>query len=229
VRHKHRPMVYVGESCSKKALDRMRALGWGQCCTAGPTAAQELPFLFDNGAWPAFCEGKPFPEAKFFGRIERAYDRGQRPDFIVLPDVVANATATFELSSRWHPMLPVEWPKYLALQDGMEQWRVGAFLQAHICAGLFLGGTDWFKNNHARSWCDFAHERGLKFHYARAGTPRKFEHAIVVGADSLDSSRLSRDGRRWSDFARCRHIWLKGGHPRLFDDAKRREVAPAVG
>ena len=53
--------------------------------------------------------------------------------------------------------------------------------------GLFLGGTDAFKLT-ARDWCGLAHRNNKKFHYARAGTINKLQHAIRIGADSLDSS-----------------------------------------
>ena len=212
----HRPMVYAGEGCSKVGAHRLEELGWGQCCSEGPWRTQKLPFFLDNGAFKAWTDGLPFPEVTFLRRVQRCYDRGFKPDFVVLPDVVADAQATFELSARWNAMLPEEWPKYLVLQDGMQAWQVGQFAGRYRVAGLFLGGTDWFKNNHAQRWCDFARTYGLKFHYARAGTPRKFEHAILVGADSLDSTRLTRSGKEWSDFARCKRIWLQGGHPRLF-------------
>lgn len=211
-------MVYAGESCSKSGVARLSALGWGQCCSEGPTERQQLPFFMDNGAWAAFVAGGNFDGARFLRRIEAAYDRGQRPDFVVVPDVVTNAKATFELSARWHPLIPSEWPKYLALQDGMEPWQVAQFMAGHPCQGVFIGGTAWFKNEKAAGWTRWAHDRGIRSHYARAGTERKFEHAMVIEADSLDSSRLSRDGRAWSDFAKCRALWLKGPHMRLFSE-----------
>jgi hypothetical protein len=220
VKH-HQPAIYGGGSCSAKGIDRLRALGWGQCYSEGPgLKAPPLRWFFDNGAWEAFVKGVPFPEAKWMGRIDRCLARGYAPEFAVLPDVVGDPVRTLDLAARLYAFYPEGWPKYLPLQNGAIPWQVSAFLKKHRCAGLFLGGNDDFKNRHAKEWCDRAHDWGLKFHYARAGTPRKFEHAMIVGADSLDSSRLSRDGREWSDFARCRHIWLKGGHPRLFSEKR---------
>ena len=58
---------------------------------------------------------------------------------------------------------------------------------AHLFTGLFLGGSDKFKFS-AQMWCDAAHSMGKKFHYARAGTRAKLQHAYAIGSDSLDSS-----------------------------------------
>jgi hypothetical protein len=211
-----RPMVYGGECSGKATKARFAALGWGQCITEGPWTSQTGPFILDNGAFVAWRQGKPFPAAQFMRRVEKCYARGLVPDFAVLPDVVADPAATLELSAKWYAMLPAEWPKAFVLQDGIQTHQVAAFLKDRPCTHLFLGGTDWFKDAKAAFWCDWAHARGMKFHFGRAGTPRKFEFAMLIGADSLDSARLSRDGQKWSDFARCKHLWLKGGHPRLF-------------
>lgn len=76
---------------------------------------------------------------------------------------------------------------YLAVQDGMKREHVEGIIRAGW-AGIFLGGTDKFKRETAFQWCEMAHEFGLKFHYARAGTLRKLEHAKLIKADSLDSN-----------------------------------------
>ncbi len=104
----------------------------------------------------------------------------------------------------------------------MGESEVLAFAREHKIAGLFLGGTDAFKDREAAYWRGVAHAAGVRFHYARAGTPRKFQHAMLVRADSLDSSRLSRS---WRDFRVCRQMWLRGCPPRLFDDAFTPEAA----
>lgn len=216
----HRPFPYAGGSCSAEGIARLRQLGWGQCWSEGPyRKTPPLPWFMDNGAWEAFCKGEAFPEAAFLRRVERCYDRGFVPDFVVLPDVVGDFSATLDLSGRWTSRLPATWRLYLALQDGATAWRVADFVKGtKRVGGLFLGGTPWFKDEQAFTWAEFAHGHGLKFHYARAGTPRKFAHAMLVGADSLDSSRLSRS---WRDFYACRKLWLDGPPPRLFADHRK--------
>jgi hypothetical protein len=211
-----KPKVYGGEGGGLATRAKLHALGWGQCITDGPWASFSGPFILDNGAFAAWRNSKPFPAARFLRRVEKCYSRGLVPDFVVLPDVVADPAATLEMSAKWYAMMPAAWGKAFVLQDGIEPWQVSQFLATHPCTHVFLGGTDWFKDSKAAFWCDWAHARGLKFHFGRAGTPRKFEFAMIIGADSLDSARLSLDGRKWTAFTRCKQIWLKGGHPRLF-------------
>jgi hypothetical protein len=212
-------MIYAGGGCSKVGVVQLRELGWGQIQSEGPWKKLDTPqWFFDNGAWEAFVQGKPFPEKTFLRRIDRCVLRGFVPDFIVLPDSVGDFPATLSLAAAFTDRVPVGWPRYLALQNGAIRTCVEKFMTAHRIHGLFLGGDDHFKNQTAAPWCDFAHDHGIKFHYARAGTPRKFAHAMTIGADSLDSSRLSRS---WRDFHACKTMWLRGLQPRLIPEPER--------
>lgn len=211
-----RIQVYAGGSSSHVVTARLRELGWGQVYSEGPWRKIHTPqWVFDNGAWEAFVKGLPFPEAKFCRRVERCVSRGFTPDFIVLPDAVGDFWGTLALADGWAADLPAAWPKYLALQDGATSAAVADFLSRNDVTGLFLGGTDAFKNNTAASWVGFSKRHGLKFHYARAGTPRKFAHAMLLGSDSLDSSRLSRSQR---DFDACKRLYLDGLPIRLIPE-----------
>jgi hypothetical protein len=109
------------------------------------------------------------------------------PILAVTPDIVAAGMRSLAFSTQWRMShkLPSEWPWYLAVQDGMTVNDVKPHL--HLYAGLFLGGTDRFKETAFR-WCELAHRYGKKFHYGRAGTPRKLMSAFKVGADSCDSA-----------------------------------------
>jgi hypothetical protein len=72
-----------------------------------------------------------------------------------------------------------------AVQNGMTLADVRPVLDGF--AGIFLGGDNGFKAQ-AKEWCDLAHANGLRFHYGRAGTLAKLEHAMEIGADSADSA-----------------------------------------
>jgi hypothetical protein len=125
------------------------------------------------------------------------------PYLAVVPDVVAGGMESLEFSLRWMERLP-KWPWYLAVQDGMKPVDVARHLNGF--AGIFLGGTDAFKGT-APAWRGLATENGIRFHYGRAGTPAKIEHAKEVGADSLDSAFPLWEIAR---FNRAVQIWEHG-------------------
>ena len=196
--------VLVGETGSRKLLARIQAHGWGRMWTTKrPTLYDGEPWGFDNGAWGAYCRGKRFPAEEFRRRVERARAL-PAPYLAVLPDMVARGLGSVKMSIRWLESgeLPA-WPWYLAVQNGCCAQEVVAELTGDSSAlsaksfeayrgrarvaGLFLGGTDAFKAT-ALTWRIVATQLGIRFHYARAGTPRKIRYALASGADSFDSA-----------------------------------------
>jgi len=119
------------------------------------------------------------------------------PYMAVLPDVVADAQASLRRSIRWLYKMPSGWPLYVAVQDGMVPHDLRG-ISEHV-TGVFLGGTDRLKLD-AGYWCTWAHNNGLLFHYARAGTIAKVQHAQRIGADSLDSCFPLWTERRFNTF-----------------------------
>jgi hypothetical protein len=197
-------MVLVGETRGP-LVSRLRELGWGRMWLyRDPAPFEGEPWGFDNGAFGAWLHGRSFPEDDFLRRLDAAYRIG-RPLVAVAPDIVAGGVRSLEFSLIWRDRLPDDWPWYLAVQDGIGASRVEPYL--HRFAGIFLGGTTSFKGT-AHLWCRFAHEHGLRFHYGRAGTPRRLIHAMEVGADSLDSSFPLWTRERFERFA---HVWQEGG------------------
>ena len=173
------------------------------------------PWGLDNGAFGAWRAGDPYDFARFEENIEKALEKaeaGNAPILVVLPDKPAQGQESLTESVAWlddyeeaigdsdpyaymygvrHGMLPF----YLAVQDGVTPADIEASINVETdvkltdrIAGIFLGGTDKFKTETADEWAAFAKKHGLKFHYARAGTPGKVKHAKKVGADSLDSA-----------------------------------------
>lgn len=135
-------------------------------------------------------------------------------------------------------------PLYLPVQNGMtpEQLeqagepggmlydveRDRSFLED--VAGIFLGGDDAYKAETAEAWTKWAHSRGMKMHYARAGTARKLRHAYQVGADSVDSALPQRNSRTWRAFTG--ELERLEGQLRLLDERgeyKARDPFPARG
>jgi len=180
--------IFVGGGSSKRTRRVLRENGIGEMLVNPLSKTQECPSLwaFDNGAFVNWKEGKPFDSAKFQRWLEYAYRNYPRPYLAVLPDKVGEGMKSFEFSLKWKETLTLyDWPWYLALQDGMESAAVIGEIDK--VSGLFLGGTDDFKKQ-AGYWKKIAHHSNRPFHYARAGTLGKLAHAIMIGADSLDSA-----------------------------------------
>lgn len=189
-------------------LPPMQALGWGRMFTEQiwePYPGER--YGFDNGAFTCWQQGRAWDESAYLRRLERVLARTAPPYLCVLPDRVAHPES-LAFSLLWLERLPAALPWYLAVQDGMEPAQV----EPHLCclAGLFLGGSDAFKAT-APAWCQLAHAHGRRFHYGRAGTPRKLLLAREIGADSADSTRPLRSRRDFQVFA---DLW-RGTVPQL--------------
>lgn len=178
-------MVLVGETRSSTNIEHLKRLGWGRMWTERtPSLFEGERWGFDNGAFVAWKRKESFPVDAFQRRLDAAVSIGT-PMLAVCPDIVANGCESLPFSLDWIGRLPSNWPWYLAVQDGMVCDEVQPHLKKF--SGIFLGGSDKFKAQ-AYRWCKLAHSNGLKFHYGRAGTPRKLLSAFKVGADSVDSA-----------------------------------------
>lgn len=190
--------VLVGDTRSTALLAELKALGWGRMfAESHPTPWENEPWGFDNGAFAAWQRGQAFPEDRFLRRLDAAEGKALRPYLAVVPDKVAEGNWSLEFSLDWLPKLPSDWPWYLAVQDGMDPAEVERELGPF--AGIFLGGTTRFKST-AATWRQMAHRNHRMFHFARAGTPNRIQHAAIVGADSLDSSFPLWTNERFREF-----------------------------
>ena len=180
--------IFTGDSSGKKTLKVLKDNQIGRVFIRGPRELYEgEEWLFDNGAFSWWKEGKPFDEKKFMERLEKCHAKLPPPYLAVLPDIVAGGDASWDFSMKWlnSGKLPKEWPWYLAVQDGMSTAWVITVMER--IAGIFLGGSDDYKKQ-ALFWRKITASHGKPFHYARAGTLGKIAHATMVAADSLDSS-----------------------------------------
>lgn len=188
----------VGE-CTGKMAQKVKALGWGRMyIRTRPQPYEAEPWGFDNGAFTWHLAGQPFNATTYLKRLDRAILAGT-PRVAVCPDIVSGGERSLEFSLAWWYRLPRDWPWYLVVQDGMDERMVRPHLYGF--AGIFLGGGNKFKAT-ARQWADLAHAEGLRFHYGRAGTLHKLEHAYEVGADSVDSAFPMWTKRRFWEFER---------------------------
>lgn len=181
-----KPHIMLGDTRSRTNVATLQERKWGRIVVK--MKPKPFPFErwgFDNAAFGAWLHGLPFPEEEFRRRLDVAMECPVDPYLAVCPDIVCGGMKSLEFSVNWRMKLPGRFPWYLAVQDGMEPDAVSDTM--HLFAGVFLGGSDRFKRQ-AFAWRQLAHSHQKKFHYGRAGTLTKLQHAFSVGADSLDSS-----------------------------------------
>jgi hypothetical protein len=105
-----------------------------------------MPYALDNGAFPAWNNGKPWDEPAFVNMLRDAAGQlatktlAWPPQWVIVPDVVADREATIARWHEWVPRLqPFGWPLAFAVQDGMTQADVPS--DADV---IFVGGsTEW--------------------------------------------------------------------------------------
>jgi hypothetical protein len=181
--------VYVGQTRGGRVHDQLVAAGIGECTQRGESPPRRFPWFLDNGAFRDWRHHRPFNTSDYRGElyvVENVFRL--RPDFLLLPDIVAGGLDSLRFSESWIHRCQTVGPLYLAVQDGMGVGDVRPFLDAQPIAGLFVGGTSAWKIRSAHHWIRLAHERGLPCHIGRAGTVRKVRWAKRLGADSIDSS-----------------------------------------
>jgi hypothetical protein len=167
----------------------MREAGWRILVVPGKHPVTGMKYALDNGAWSAFQQGREFDQKRFAEHVER---HGGAADFIVIPDVVAEASKSWELSLRWIPRLKYFRLLLFAVQDGMNYDEVGELLLAHPGMGIFLGGSTAWKLKEMYSWGVVAHALGRHYHVARVNTAKRIRLAAESGAHSFDGSSVSR-------------------------------------
>jgi hypothetical protein len=193
--------IYIGQTRSRRWLRKLSELGFGEMTCRPALMPKRLPFALDNGAYSDWVNQRRFDEAAFIEHVELVLLAGFRPDFIVVPDIVAGGLKSLHFSLEWLPRLkPLvgNVPLYLAVQDGMTHDDVWPHLSS--IEGLFVGGTNKWKQATVGSWVKLAHESGLLCHMGRAGTFGKVSLALEVGVDSIDSSLPIMSQQFFDDF-----------------------------
>ena len=97
--------AYVGQTRSGELLRELEAAGVGECTTRGQLPNRRGPWFYDNGAFEDWRSGEAFDYLQFSRDMRairlwqdsegiplhrpRGGQRLEAPDFIVLPDLVA--------------------------------------------------------------------------------------------------------------------------------------------
>lgn len=149
----------------------------------------DWPYILDNGAYRAFKRGEPWDVDAFVGRVAQLDTMPRDPDFVVLPDCVASPERTRERSEQWAGVIHA--PTAYAVQDGCDPEDAVDFADRVEAVALFVGGTVRWKRTHAEEVATAAHDHGLRCHIGR---PNDLTWAKAIGADSVDTSTIVRDG-----------------------------------
>lgn len=185
-----------------KLIRRLWELGIGECTVRGELPPRRHPYFFDNGAYKDWTAGVAFDGEQFLRDLDAIYRSIDRPEFIVLPDIVAGGLESLEFSRGWLHRCRGLAPLYLAVQDGMETSDIDERLTGEL-AGLFVGGTLEWKVRTGRPWAEFAHSIGLRCHIGRVGTENRTKWALRIGADSIDSALPLWSEENMERFLRC--------------------------
>lgn len=179
------PIFITGDTRSRTLVSLLKENGIGRMVVGTAIKPYRYePWAFDNGAYTDWTQGREFDSNAYLRRLELA-ERIGAPLFGVVPDKVAGGLESLERSLEWRDRLPSDWMRYLVVQDGMKGSDVTPVI--HLFDGIFLGGSDRFKGTAPR-WSKLAHDNCKPFHYGRAGTLMKIQHALASNCDSFDSA-----------------------------------------
>lgn len=180
--------IYVGQARGAALVRRLWRLGIGECTARGELPPRRHPWFYDNGAFRDWKAGRPFGVDEFQQDLDAIYASIDRPDFIVIPDVVAGGLGSLAFSARWVHKCRGLAPVYLAVQDGMLPSDLHLPWIGRYVNGLFVGGTLAWKIRTATMWVNAAERWDLRCHIGRCGTFNRVRWAQRIGAHSIDSA-----------------------------------------
>lgn len=177
--------VYLGQTRSAAWIRTLSSYGFGECVSRGEFPPRRTPWFMDNGAFGDWLAGRGFDVSAYERDLARLLASNLRPDFLVVPDLVARGKESLLFSLSWVERLCAIAPLYFVVQDGMGEEIVP---DLKPFAGLFVGGSLPWKLKTGAQWVALAHELGLRCHIGRVGTEKRVRWARRIGADSIDSS-----------------------------------------
>lgn len=149
-------------------------------------ALQPGRWAMDNGAFTGFDTGA-------FVRMLERFDGQSGCLFVTTPDVVADAASTLALWPFWSRLISGigRRPAFVA-QDGLIPDRVPWQELYEEEGTLFIGGSTAYKESaDVRTLCGYAKARGIWVHWGRVNGKRRYELALMAGADSIDGTGFS--------------------------------------
>jgi hypothetical protein len=200
---------YVSRMGKGRNQTAVRDAGWGLLvCRAWEWRTEEFEiWAGDCGAWYDFQMGLPFNEEQFEAFLIWIETQRVKPQWVLLPDIVAKGAESLALSIRWmNRVLSLGVPMVLiAVQDGMTPADLAPLVGPRV--GIFMGGSTEWKLGQAvfwGTWCasfPFRHALagpedppGVYYHVARVNTLQRFILAHDAGAHSVDGSSAAKYG-----------------------------------
>ena len=139
--------IYVGNTGSRKIISVIKFNGWGRVHVANSWRYPEIgvSWILDNGAFTYWKHNLPFDEKRFEDALIKTEVKGLMPDFVIVPDLVAQGYHSLDFSLKWISRIPAGYNCFLAVQDGMEVSVIDDILS--LFDGIFVGGSlDWKLN-----------------------------------------------------------------------------------
>lgn len=190
-------ICYAAHTTGATNRGALAAAGWGMLCSAAyrwrddewrSRARGGIGLALDNGAFSSYNQGLPFDAAAFMRAVE-SQDGPDAMDFIVCPDAVMDADGTRAMRDLWLPWLIERTAMVLLpVQDGMDDDD----LPLSLSIGIFVGGSDAWKERTIKHWADRAHDAGAWCHVGRVNSQRRLQLCRAGGADSIDGSGPAR-------------------------------------
>lgn len=140
-----------------------------------------LPYALDNGAFPAFTNGREWERGPFLSLLAAASASDQQPLWVAVPDVVADKDATIAKWAEWSRALRVSygWPLAFCVQDGMVPSDVP--VDADV---VFVGGSTAWKWETVPMWASAF----PRVHVGRVNSPRRLWELEALGVESCDGT-----------------------------------------
>lgn len=201
-------MAYCGESRASKTIARAHQEGLGVVVQRGRVRLARIDrwrrWFYDNKAFSDFNSGVASDfDVQWRDEILWILDQpdDRRPDFAVLPDIVAGGLESLGLSLSWLHRLgrtSIKWA--LAVQDGMTSSSIPWDAPFDV---IFVGGSIDWKLATMSTWARVAHEHGRLCHVGRMGSGRRVRMAKGAGADSIDSALMLWSKGKFNVFSRA--------------------------
>jgi hypothetical protein len=165
----------------------------------GWRSPKALPYALDNGRYAVWEKGKEWDEALFWDMCSKAEQFERPPLWIVLPDVVGDASATEYEWLSWcvkFDKLRNNWRRALAVQDGMTPASVRRLpYQPDV---IFVGGTRIWKYRTLWNWC----RSFPRVHCARVNTEKHLWATHRCAVESTDGTGWFRAPERTAQLVR---------------------------
>jgi len=179
------------------------SVGW----LLGPSSWKDprpyLPYALDNDAYTAWTQRKPWDEAAWLTMLKKARKAVRQPLWCLVPDVVADRTATLENWKRYvGVVLDFGFEPAFAAQDGMTASDIPEESKV-----VFIGGTTEWKWKSLATWA----ATGRRIHVGRVNEVNRLNSCQRLKVESVDGSgwfRGTMNGRQASGLI----DWIENGN-----------------